>query len=58
MAKMKRWCDGDGDYLELRTEETMGHMKDVREDILRRVNQNGKVIGFGILGFKKRLNAI
>ena len=55
MGTMKIWYDEEGDYLELRTEESKGHMKDLGDDIWERVDENGRIVGIGILGFKKRL---
>jgi uncharacterized protein YuzE len=54
MAKMKIWFDEEGDYLEIRSEEAKGYMRDLGNDIWERVDEQGKVIGSGILGFKKR----
>jgi len=55
MAKMKIWFDEEGDYLEIRSEEAKGYMRDLGNDIWERVDEQGKVIGIGILGFKKRI---
>jgi uncharacterized protein YuzE len=55
MAKMKIWFDEEGDYLEIRSEEAKGYMRDLGNDIWERVDEQGKVICIGILGFKKRI---
>jgi len=55
MAKLKIWFDEEGDYLEIRSEEAKGFMRDVGNDLWERVDENGNIIGIGILGFKKRL---
>ncbi|MBI5399569.1 DUF2283 domain-containing protein [Candidatus Saganbacteria bacterium] len=55
MAKMKIWYDEDGDFLEIGIAQTKGYFKDIGNDIWERVNKNGKVIGFAVLNFKKRI---
>ncbi|MBI5472851.1 MAG: DUF2283 domain-containing protein [Ignavibacteriae bacterium] len=55
MGAMRIWYDEEGDYLEIRNEENKGYMKDIGDDMWQRVDEKGNVIGFGILGFKKRL---
>ena len=55
MGAMKVWYDEEGDYFEIRTGDTKGYMKDIGDDMWKRVDENGNVIGFAILGFKKRL---
>lgn len=57
MATMKIWYDEEGDYLEIRTGNSKGHMKDLGDDIWERIDEKGKIIGLGILGFKKSLKA-
>jgi len=55
MAKMKIWYDEDGDFLEIGIAQQKGYFKDVGNDIWERVTQKGKVIGFAVLNFKKRI---
>ncbi|MBI5700230.1 DUF2283 domain-containing protein [Candidatus Saganbacteria bacterium] len=55
MAKMKVWYDEDGDFLEIGFERKKGHFKDVGNDIWERVTEKGKIIGFAVLNFKKRM---
>jgi uncharacterized protein YuzE len=55
MGAMKVWYDEEGDYFEIRSGDAKGYMKDVGDDMWKRVDENGNVIGFAILGFKKRL---
>jgi uncharacterized protein YuzE len=55
MGAMKVWYDEEGDYFEIRTGDAKGHMKDVGDDMWKRVDESGNIIGFAILGFKKRL---
>lgn len=55
MAKMKVWYDEDGDYLEIGIADTKGYFKDAGNDIWERVTRKGKVVGFAILNFKKRI---
>ena len=57
MAKMKVWYDEKGDYLEIALTKNKGFFKDVGNDIWERVDQKGKIIGFAILNFKKRMTA-
>jgi len=52
---MKIWFDEEGDYLEIRSGEAKGHMRDLGNDLWERVDENGIVVGIAILGFKKRL---
>ncbi|HEY3760361.1 MAG TPA: DUF2283 domain-containing protein [Verrucomicrobiae bacterium] len=55
--KVKVWFDAEADYLEVRFSDATGHMKETRHDaVMERVDANGHVIGFSILGvsrFKK-----
>lgn len=52
---MKVWYDEAGDYLEISIDRQKGFFKDVGNDIWERVTQKGKVTGFAILNFKKRI---
>lgn len=56
MAKVKVWYDREGDYLELATSRKKGHFKDVGNDIWERVDEKGRIIGFAIANFTKRLS--
>ena len=55
--KVKIWFDAEADYLEVRFSEEAGHMQETRHDaVMERVNQQGRVIGFSVMGvtrFKK-----
>jgi hypothetical protein len=55
--KVKVWFDAKADYLEVRFSDAAGHMQATRHDaVLERVDKDGQVIGFSILGvsrFKK-----
>ncbi|MDI6731146.1 MAG: DUF2283 domain-containing protein [Candidatus Margulisbacteria bacterium] len=55
MAKMNIWYDEDGDFLEISIAKQKGFFKDVGNDIWERVTKKGKVIGFAVLNFKKRI---
>ena len=56
MAKMKVWYDREGDYLELTMSRKKGHFKDVGNDIWERIDDKGRIIGFAIANFTKRLS--
>lgn len=55
--KVKIWFDAEGDFLEVRFSEAAGYMKETDNDaVLERVDAQGKVIGFSVMGvsrFKK-----
>ncbi len=55
--KVKVWFDAEADYLEVRFSEAAGYEKATGNDaVMERVDAQGKVIGFSILGvsrFKK-----
>ena len=55
--KVKVWFDTEADYLEVRFSDAAGHMQESGNDaVMERVDVNGRVIGFSILGvsrFKK-----
>ena len=55
MAKMTVWYDREGDYLELTTSRKKGYFKDVGNDIWERVDNKGRILGFAIANFTKRL---
>lgn len=54
---LKVWFDAEADYLEVQFREGAGYMKETAHDaVMERVNAEGTVIGFTILGvsrFKK-----
>ena len=55
--KIKVWFDAEADFLEVRFSETVGYEKETAHDaVMERVDAQGNVIGFSILGvsrFKK-----
>ena len=55
--KIKVWFDAEADFLEVRFSEAAGYEKETAHDaVMERVDQQGHVIGFSILGvsrFKK-----
>ena len=55
--KVKVWFDAEADYLEVRFSEDAGYEKETQHDaVMERLDQNGRVIGFSVLGvsrFKK-----
>jgi len=55
--KIKVWFDAEADFLEVRFSEAAGHEKETAHDaVMERVDAQGNVIGFSILGvsrFKK-----
>jgi hypothetical protein len=55
--KVKVWFDAEADYLEVRFSEAAGYEKATQHDaVMERVDKEGRVIGFSILGvsrFKK-----
>jgi uncharacterized protein YuzE len=55
--KVKVWFDAEADFLEVRFSDAAGYMKETNHDaVMERVDANGHVIGFSILGvsrFKK-----
>ncbi len=55
--KVKVWFDAEADYLEVRFSDAAGYEKATKHDaVMERVDQEGHVIGFSILGvsrFKK-----
>ena len=56
--KVKIWFDAEADFLEVRFSDVVGYEKETNNDaVMERVDANGKVIGFSILGvsrFKKQ----
>jgi len=52
--KVKVWFDAEADYLEVSFRQEAGYMKKTRhEAVMERVNANGNVIGFSILGVSR-----
>ena len=52
--KLKVWFDAEGDYLEVRFSDAAGHMQETGNDaVMERVDVNGRVIGFSILGVSR-----
>jgi len=49
--KLKVWFDAEADYLEVRFSEAAGYEKETNHDaVMERVDLQGQVIGFSILG--------
>ena len=54
VAKVKVWFDAEADYLEVRFSEGEGYMKATEHDaVMERVNDNGDLLGFSILGVSR-----
>lgn len=52
--KVRVWFDAEGDYLEVRFAEAAGFEKETKHDaVMERVDAQGKVIGFSILGVSR-----
>jgi uncharacterized protein YuzE len=52
--KVKVWYDADADYLEVRFKEGAGYMRETQHDaVMQRVDQDGHILGFSILGVSK-----
>lgn len=52
--KLKVWFDAEADYLEVRFSEAAGYEKETNHDaVMERVDAQGQVIGFSILGVSK-----
>ena len=55
--KIKVWFDAEADFLEVRFSDVAGYEKETKhEAVMERVDKDGQVIGFSILGvsrFKK-----
>jgi uncharacterized protein YuzE len=52
--KVKVWFDREGDFLEVTFEEKPGFMRETDNDaVMERVDEQGKVIGFSVLGVSK-----
>ena len=52
--KVKIWFDSEADYLEVQFREAAGYMKETAHDaVMERVDSEGRVIGFSILGVSR-----
>jgi hypothetical protein len=52
--KVKVWFDREADYLEVQFREAPGYMKETEHDaVMERVDTNGELIGFSILGVSR-----
>ena len=52
--KVKVWFGAEADYLEVRFSDAVGYMKETKHDaVMERVDANGHVIGFSILGVSR-----
>ena len=51
---LRLWYDPEGDYLEVSFGETAGYFRQTNADeVMVKVDQSGRVIGFSILGYSK-----
>lgn len=49
--KVRIWFDREADYIEVQFKQAPGYMKETEhEAVMERVDENGTVIGFSILG--------
>jgi uncharacterized protein YuzE len=52
--KVKVWFDPDGDFLEVLFSDAPGYMRaTARESLMERVDEQGNVLGFSILGVSR-----
>ena len=52
--KVKVWFDAEADYLEVRFSDQAGYMREGKhEAVMERVNAQGNIIGFSILGVSR-----
>jgi hypothetical protein len=52
--KIKIWFDAEADFLEVRFSDDAGYDKATKHDaVMERVNAQGRVIGFSIMGVTK-----
>ena len=52
--KVKLWFDPEGDFLEVRFSDAPGYMRETEhEALMERVDEQGKVVGFSILGVSR-----
>ena len=53
-AKVKVWFDAEGDFLEVQFKDAAGYMRETaHEAVMERVDAEGNVIGFSILGVSR-----
>ena len=52
--KVRLWFDPEGDFLEVTFSDAPGFMRETNSDaVMQRVDANGQVIGFSVLGVSK-----
>jgi hypothetical protein len=52
--KVKIWFDAEADFLEVRFSDAAGYEKETScDDVMERVDDNGHIIGFSILGVSR-----
>ena len=52
--KVKLWFDPEGDFLEVTFSDAPGYMRETKSDaVMQRVDEQGRVIGFSVLGVSK-----
>ena len=52
--KVRIWYDAEADFLEVRFSRAAGYEKATKNDaIMERVDKNGRVIGFSVLGVSR-----
>lgn len=52
--RVKVWFDAEADYLEVQFREGTGYMKETAHDaVMERVDMQGNVLGFSILGVSR-----
>jgi uncharacterized protein YuzE len=57
--KVKVWFDPEGDFLEVRFSDAPGHMRETEhEALMERVDEQGRVVGFSILGSRHRKRCV
>lgn len=52
-GQLNLWYDEEGDYLEVTITDRLGHFEDAGDDVYKRVDQDGNLIGFAILNFRQ-----
>jgi hypothetical protein len=51
---LKVWFDAEGDFLEVQFREGIGYMRESsHEAVMERVDQEGHILGFSILGVSR-----
>ncbi len=54
---VKVWFDPEADFLEVQFSDAPGYMRETNHDaVMERVDENGNVIGFSILGVRRHAN--